>query len=60
MKFSFSEGESEEEEELMTEHAKKRKKADKLKKGQNERLTEWVNTINRTFNEIDEHELLIE
>lgn len=42
------------------EHEIKRKKTNKLKMEQEKRLQKWVQDINRTFHEIDQHELIIE
>ncbi|CAL7949641.1 unnamed protein product [Xylocopa violacea] len=61
VRFSFSEEEEDEEEEKrMTEHETKQKNTNKLKKRQEKRLKEWIQDINRTFSEIDKHELVIE
>ncbi|OAD56909.1 hypothetical protein WN48_02434 [Eufriesea mexicana] len=57
--FSFLE-ENEEEEERMFAHEIKRKKTNKLKKEQEKRLMEWIEDINKTFSEVDQHELVIE
>ncbi|KAK9294477.1 hypothetical protein QLX08_010930 [Tetragonisca angustula] len=59
-KISFSDDESDEEEKQITENEIKRKKTDKLKKDQEERLVEWIENINKTFNEVDKYELVIE
>uniref|UniRef100_V9IHF8 Uncharacterized protein n=1 Tax=Apis cerana TaxID=7461 RepID=V9IHF8_APICE len=60
VKYSFSEEESEEEEMESIEHEIKRKKTNKMKMEQEKRLQKWVQDINRTFHEIDQHELVIE
>ncbi|XP_076666685.1 uncharacterized protein LOC143368163 [Andrena cerasifolii] len=52
--------ESDEEDEESFEHATKRKKIDKMKVEQKKRLMQWVQDINRTFDEIDQHELMVE
>ena len=57
--FSYEE-ESDEEGEEAFEHQMKRKKVDKMKMDQKKRLMEWVQDINRTFEEIDQHELMVE
>ncbi|KAK9294476.1 hypothetical protein QLX08_010930 [Tetragonisca angustula] len=59
-KISFSDDESDEEEKQITENEIKRKKTDKLKKDQEERLVEWIENINKTFNEVDKYELVID
>ncbi|CAD1469517.1 unnamed protein product, partial [Heterotrigona itama] len=59
-KISFSEDESDEEEKRIMENKIKRKKTDKLKKDQEERLVEWIEDINKTFSEVDKYELVIE
>lgn len=59
-KISFSDDESLEEEKRITENEIKRKKTDKLKKDQEERLVEWIENINKTFSEVDKYELVIE
>ncbi|PBC33913.1 hypothetical protein APICC_08353 [Apis cerana cerana] len=58
VKYSFSEEESEEEEMESIEHEIKRKKTNKMKMEQEKRLQKWVQDINRTFHEIDQHELI--
>ncbi|XP_015433265.1 PREDICTED: uncharacterized protein LOC107189285 [Dufourea novaeangliae] len=59
VKFNILEDENEEGEEPL-EHEIKRKKTDKVKKEQEKRLMAWVNDINKTFDEIDQHELMVE
>ncbi|KOX70390.1 hypothetical protein WN51_04793 [Melipona quadrifasciata] len=59
-KVSFSDDESDEKEKEITENEIKRKKTDKLKKDQEERLMEWIEDINKTFSEVDKYELVIE
>ncbi|XP_032680846.1 uncharacterized protein LOC116848648 [Odontomachus brunneus] len=56
--FSDNSGNEEDEKEIKT-HAKK-KKFTKLDKENKKRLDEWVKTVNNTFQEIDEYDLLIE
>ena len=60
LRFNFLEEEDEEEEERIRSTGTKRKKTDKLKKDQEERLLKWVQDINKTFSEIDQHELVVE
>lgn len=60
LRFNFLEEEDEEEEEKIRSTGTKRKKTDKLKKDQEERLLKWVQDINKTFSEIDQHELVVE
>lgn len=58
--FNFSDGSGNEEgEEEIKTHTKK-KKLTKLEKENKKRLDDWVKTVNDTFQEIDEHDLLIE
>ena len=52
--------ESDEEDEELFEHETKRKKIGKMKVEQKKRLMEWVQDINRTFDEVDQHELMVE
>lgn len=52
--------ESDEEDEELFEHEMKRKKINQMKVDQNKRLMEWVQDINKTFEEIDQHELMVE
>ncbi|XP_076638000.1 uncharacterized protein LOC143350081 [Colletes latitarsis] len=59
VRFSFSDGNSEDEENLV-EYEVKRKKNDNKKKGENKNIIKWIQNINKTFDEIDQHELLIE
>ncbi|XP_043511830.1 uncharacterized protein LOC122529610 isoform X1 [Frieseomelitta varia] len=59
-KISYSDDESDEEEKRITENEIKRKKTNKLKKDQEERLVEWIENINKTFNEVDKYELVID
>lgn len=61
MKFDFEEDNSEEEEENKenVDHTKK-KKLTKIEKENEKRVNEWIKTINSTFEEIDEYNLLIE
>ncbi|XP_017891574.1 muscle M-line assembly protein unc-89-like [Ceratina calcarata] len=59
-RFDFSDNESENEGEEEIVHPRKRKKTNKLKNQQDKRLIEWIKDINRTFHEIDEHELVVE
>ncbi|XP_076235138.1 uncharacterized protein LOC143179708 [Calliopsis andreniformis] len=60
VKFNGLEDTSDEEREEIFEHEKKRKRGDKMKKDQEKRLLEWVQDINRTFDEIDKYELVVE
>lgn len=56
----FSEQESENEDTKEILHRRKRKKNNKPNNEANKRLMKWINDINRTFHEIDEHELVVE
>ncbi|XP_031833700.2 uncharacterized protein LOC116427461 [Nomia melanderi] len=58
VKFSFSDEEYDEEE--LPQYEVKRMKTHNMKKNQEKRLIEWVENINKTFDEIDQYELLIE
>ncbi|XP_043254835.1 uncharacterized protein LOC122398744 [Colletes gigas] len=60
VRFSFSDGNSDDEEENLIAHEIKRKKNDNKKKGENKNIIKWIQNINKTFDEIDQHELLIE
>ncbi|XP_076656568.1 uncharacterized protein LOC143361219 [Halictus rubicundus] len=60
VKFSFSDEETEEEEKQQVEIKRKRKKIDKMKNGQECKLSKWVEDINKTFSEIDQFELVVE
>nr|XP_003707459.2 PREDICTED: myb-like protein W [Megachile rotundata]XP_012150294.1 PREDICTED: myb-like protein W [Megachile rotundata]XP_012150295.1 PREDICTED: myb-like protein W [Megachile rotundata] len=61
VKFNLSdETDHEEEEDLEFEPESKRKKGNKMKAEQENRLMEWVDSINKSFNEVDEYELVIE
>ena len=59
LSFSHPE-ESDKEDEESFEHETKRKKTDKVKVEKKKRLMEWVQAITRSFNEIDQHELMVE
>lgn len=61
MKYDFLKDSSEEEKEEKenVKHIKK-KKPTKFTKENEKRINEWIKTINSTFEEIDEHNLLIE
>jgi len=59
VKFDFSEDSDEEEEENVKLRTKK-KKPTKSEKEREKRIDEWVKTINTTFQEIDEHPLIVE
>ncbi|XP_066599426.1 coiled-coil domain-containing protein 7-like [Prorops nasuta] len=58
-KFSFCEDNEEEEESFGTTEIKKRKIA-KLSKEEKKRLQQWVKSVNETFEEIDEYDLIVE
>ncbi|KAL6449271.1 hypothetical protein ACFW04_000719 [Cataglyphis niger] len=64
VKFNFNEDNSEEEEEEENKenvnHHTKKKKLTKIEKENEKRVNEWIKTINSTFEEIDEYNLLIE
>lgn len=62
MKYDFKEDNSEEEEEDKenVDHHTKKKKLTKIEKENEKRVNEWIKTINSTFEEIDEYDLLIE
>jgi len=61
VKFDFSEdsGEEDKEKENVKPRIKKRKLT-KSEKEQEKRINEWIHTINTTFQEIDEYDLVIE
>lgn len=59
LKFSLSDESSSEEEEI-PEHEIKRKRGSKMKIQQEKRLKEWIENINKTFTEVDQHELVVE
>lgn len=56
MKFEFSEDSGEEEKNVKS----KKKKPTKSEKEREKKITEWAQTINTTFQEIDEHPLIVE
>ncbi|XP_014479513.1 PREDICTED: uncharacterized protein LOC106746896 [Dinoponera quadriceps] len=58
--FSDDDGKEEENEEKNVKKYTKKKKLTKLEKENKKRLDEWVKTVNDTFQEIDEYDLLIE
>lgn len=60
VKFGLSSESDDEDENLILEHESKRKKGNKIKPEQEKRLMEWVDNINKTFNEVDQYELVIE
>ncbi|EFN84475.1 hypothetical protein EAI_13165, partial [Harpegnathos saltator] len=57
--FNFSNDSDQEDEENVKTYVKK-KKPNKMEKQNRKRLEEWARTINNTFQEIDEYDLLIE
>lgn len=59
VRFDFSEDSDEEEKENIKHHTKK-KKLTKSEKEQEKRIDEWVKTVNTTFQEIEEYDLVIE
>lgn len=60
MKFDVSEDSGEEEEEKDVKSHIKKKKPTKSEKEREKRIEEWAKTINTTFQEIDEHSLIVE
>lgn len=60
MKFEFSEDSGEEEEEKNVKSRTKKKKPTKSEKEREKKIDEWAKTINTTFQEIDEHSLIVE
>lgn len=61
MKFDFLDSDEEKEvEKENVKHHTKKKKLTKSEKENEKRVNEWVKTINSTFEEIDEYNLLIE
>lgn len=58
--FNFSDDSEKEEKEEKEIKTRKKKKFTKLEKENKKRLDEWVKTVNTTFQEIDEYNLLIE
>ncbi|XP_011867901.1 PREDICTED: uncharacterized protein LOC105562026 [Vollenhovia emeryi] len=60
VKFDLLEENSEEKEEDDVQPCTKKKKLTKSKKEQDKRINEWVKTINNTFQEIEEYDLIIE
>jgi len=59
VKFDFSEDSAEEGKENVKPQSKK-KKLTKSEKEQEKRINEWIKTVNTTFQEIEEHDLVIE
>jgi len=59
VKFDFSEDSADEEKENVKLQSKK-KKLTKSEKEQEKRINEWIKTVNTTFQEIEEHDLVIE
>jgi len=59
VKFDFSEDSVEEGKENVKSQPKK-KKLTKSEKEQEKRINEWIKTVNTTFQEIEEHDLVIE
>lgn len=60
VKFDFEEDISEEEEKENVDHHTKKRKVTKFEKENEKRVNAWIKTINSTFEEIDEYNLLIE
>ncbi|XP_011646066.1 FK506-binding protein 5-like [Pogonomyrmex barbatus] len=61
VKFDFSEDSEEEEKEKENVKPRtKKKKPTKSEKEQEKRINEWIKTVNTTFQEIEEHDLIIE
>jgi len=60
IKYDFLEDSGEEEEEKKNVKHTKKKKSTKSEKENEKRINEWMKTINSTFEEIDEYNLLIE
>ncbi|XP_076165116.1 uncharacterized protein LOC143145533 [Ptiloglossa arizonensis] len=60
VKFNFSEESNEEEEENLLKYDVKRKKINDKKKGEDKNVIKWIQSINKTFDEIDRHELVVE
>ncbi|XP_018370684.1 PREDICTED: uncharacterized protein LOC108766109 isoform X1 [Trachymyrmex cornetzi] len=60
VKFDFSEDNNEEEENENVKLQPKKKKPTKLEKEHKKKINEWVKTVNSTFQEIEEYDLLIE
>lgn len=59
VKFDFLEESGEEERENFKPQTKK-KKLTKSEKEHEKRVNEWIKTVNTTFQEIEEHDLVIE
>jgi len=59
VKFDFLEDSAEEGKENVKSQSKK-KKLTKSEKEQEKRINEWIKTVNTTFQEIEEHDLVIE
>jgi Skp family chaperone for outer membrane proteins len=62
VKFDFSpdSGEEEKEEKENIKSRSKKKKLTKTEKEQEKRINEWIKTVNTTFQEIEEYDLVIE
>ncbi|XP_011162351.1 girdin [Solenopsis invicta] len=62
VRFDFSQdsGEEEKEEKENIKSRPKKKKLTKTEKEQEKRINEWIKTVNTTFQEIEEHDLVIE
>lgn len=60
VKFDFSEDSGKEEKENHVKPRTKKKKPTKSEKEQEKRINEWIQTVNTTFQEIEEHDLVIE
>lgn len=58
MKFDFSEDDEEDKENVKL--RTKKKKLTKSEKEQEKRINEWIKTVNTTFQEVEEHDLVIE
>lgn len=59
MRFDFSENSGDEEKENVKSRTKK-KKLTKADKENEKKINEWIKTVNTTFQEIEEHDLVIE
>ncbi|KYM99325.1 PREDICTED: uncharacterized protein LOC108776831 [Cyphomyrmex costatus] len=60
VKFDVSEGDSNEEEKENDKLQQKKKKLTKLEKEREKKINNWIKTINSTFQEIEEYDLVIE
>lgn len=59
MRFDFSEDSGDEEKKNVKSRTKK-KKFTKADKENEKKINEWIKTVNTTFQEIEEHDLVIE